>query len=162
VAWFPDRPFTGVTTLVTVGLSRRHLSLPNGNALHHELLMHVPSLDYPARAAALLFQVAGEMVGRGTALRHAQVIGPRGSLFPGGDATALVAISPRYLPEEFEVCHIDDSVPVVLTWLVPITTGEAELIGRDGWGSLERAFTAEDPDLSDPARPQVTLNGTDS
>lgn len=42
VAWFgPDVPFGGVTTLVTVGLSRRHLGLPNGWALHQELVMHV-------------------------------------------------------------------------------------------------------------------------
>jgi hypothetical protein len=155
IAWFPDRPFAGVTTLVTVGLSRRHLALPGGNALHQELLMHVPSNGYPDGAAGLLFQVAGEMTRRGAALPHAHVIGPRGPLFPGSTATALVAITPRYLPEAFEVVHIDDSVPVVMTWLVPITTGEAELIRRDGWGALERAIEAEDPDLSDPTRAPV-------
>jgi Suppressor of fused protein (SUFU) len=156
VAWFgPDVPFAGVTTLVTIGLSRRRLESPDGAAVHQELLMHVPNDEYPARAAGLLFQVAGEMVDRRAALSHGQVIGPRGPLFPGRPATAMVAISPRYLPDEFARCHLDESVPVVLTWLVPITSGEAEVIRQEGWETLEGAFAAEDPDLTDPDRPEV-------
>jgi hypothetical protein len=158
VAWFgPDVPFGGVTTLVTVGLSRRHLGLPNGGALHQELVMHVPTDDYPARAAGLLFQVAGEMVRRRAGLQHGQVIGPRGPLFPGSQTTAMVATSPRYLPESFAVCHTE-SVPVVLVWLIPITTGEAEVIQTSGWGTLEQAFAAQNPGLADPARAEVALD----
>ncbi|RZU75420.1 suppressor of fused protein SUFU [Micromonospora kangleipakensis] len=158
VAWFgPDVPFGGVTTLVTVGLSRRHLGLPNGGALHQELVMHVPTDDYPARAAGLLFQVAGEMVRREAGLQHGQVIGPRGPLFPDSQTTAMVAISPRYMPESFAVCHTE-SAPVVLTWLVPITTGEAEVIQKSGWGTLEQAFAAQNPDLADPGRAEVALD----
>ncbi|MER7333675.1 MULTISPECIES: suppressor of fused domain protein [unclassified Micromonospora] len=157
VAWFgPDVPFGGVTTLVTVGLSRRHLGLAAGEALHQELVMHVPTDDYPARAAGLLFQVAGEMVRRRAGLQHGQVIGPRGPLFPGSQTTAMVAISPRYLPEPFAVCHTE-TVQVVLTWLVPITTGEAEVIQKSGWGTLEQAFAAQNPDLADPGRGEVAL-----
>jgi hypothetical protein len=157
VAWFPDSPFAGVTTLVTVGLSRRHLAMPNGGALHQELVMHVPTSDYPARAAGLLFQVAGEMVRRRSALRHAQVIGPGGPLFPGSQMTAMVAVSPLYLPDAFAVARIEDSVSVVMTWLVPITAHEASVIRRDGWQTLEQAFAAHDPDLSDPGRPEVAV-----
>jgi hypothetical protein len=133
VAWFPDRPFDGVTTLVTLGLSRRHLGMPNGNALHQELLMHVPNGEDALRAVALLFKVAGQMVDRGTALRRAQVIGPSGPLFPGSRTTAMVAISPVLLPEEFAVCRIEEDVPVVIAWLAPLTTGEVEVLRRDGW-----------------------------
>ncbi|MBB4765605.1 suppressor of fused domain protein [Amorphoplanes digitatis] len=146
LAWFPDSPFPGVTTPVTVDLSRRHLAMPNGGALHQELMMHVPKSDYPARAAGLLFQVAGEMVRRGSALQHAQVIGPHGPLFPGSQMTAMVAISPLYLPDASAFVRVEDSVPVVLTWLVPITDGEAEFssedpprpsqpVGRPGWSA---------------------------
>jgi hypothetical protein len=161
VAWFgPDVPFAGVTTLVTVGLSRRHLDLPDGGPAYQELLMHVPNDEYPARAAGLLFQVAGEMVDRRAALADAQVIGPRGPLFPKSHATALIAIGPRYLPAEFAVCHLDEPpVPVRLTWLVPITTGEAALTEREGWPALADTFAAEEPDLSDPGRSAVTAAG---
>ncbi|WP_446219988.1 suppressor of fused domain protein [Micromonospora sp. IBHARD004] len=162
VAWFgPDVPFGGVTTLVTVGLSRRHLNLPIDGAVHQELVMHVPTDDYPARAAGLLFQVAGEMVRRRAGLPHGQVIGPRGPLYPGSQTTAMVAISPRYLPESFAVCHTE-TAPVVLTWLVPITTGEAEVIQKSGWGTLEQAFDAQDPDLADPGRAEVALDRLNS
>jgi hypothetical protein len=162
VAWFgPDVPFGGVTTLVTVGLSRCHLGLPNGGALHQELVMHVPTDDYPARAAGLMFQVAGEMVRRRAGLQHGQVIGPRGHLFPGSHTTAMVATSPRYLPESFAVCHTE-SAPVVLAWLIPITTGEAEVIQVLGWEALEQAFAAQNPDLADPARVEVGLDQLNS
>lgn len=97
------------------------------------------------------------MVRRRSALRHAQVIGPRGPLFPDSQMTAMVAISPLYLPEGFAVVHVDDSVPVVLTWLVPITSGEADVISSAGWKALEQVFVAQDPDLSDPGRPEVAL-----
>jgi hypothetical protein len=69
----------------------------------------------------------------------------------------MVAISPRYLPKSFAVCHTE-SVPVVLTWLVPITTGEAEVIQKSGWGTLEQAFAAQNPDLADPSRTEVALD----
>ncbi|WP_372495033.1 suppressor of fused domain protein [Micromonospora phytophila] len=103
----------------------------------------------PARAAGLLFQIAGEMVRRRAGLSNGQVIGPRGPLFPGGQSTAILAISPRYLPAPFAVCHTEPA-PVVFTWLVPITTGEAEVVQKFGWGTLEQAFAAQDPDLADP------------
>lgn len=158
VAWFgPDVPFGGVTTLVTVGLSRRHLNLPSNGALHQELVMHVPTDDYPARAAGLLFHVAGEMVRRRDALSNGQVIGPGGPLFPGSQTTAIVATTPRYLPESFAVCHTEPA-PVVFAWLVPITTGEAEVIQKFGWGTLEQAFAAQDPDLADPGRAEMALD----
>jgi hypothetical protein len=97
------------------------------------------------------------MVRRRAGLPHGQVIGPKGPLFPGSQTTAMVAISPRYLPEAFAVCRIE-TAPVVLTWLGPITTGEAELIQKSGWGALEQAFAAQDPDLADPGRPEVALD----
>ncbi|MEU4238351.1 suppressor of fused domain protein [Actinoplanes sp. NPDC026619] len=162
VAWFPNSPFTGVTTLVTVGLSRRHLGLPGGGSVHQELMMHVPNGDYPAQAAGLLFQLAGEMVRRGSALRPAQLIGPRGPLFPGSRLTAMVATSPVYLPEGFAVCRGGESAPVVLAWLVPISGGEAEVIRRDGWAALEEILVAQDPNLADPGRPEVALTGRGS
>ncbi|GAA2498639.1 hypothetical protein Ahu01nite_037190 [Winogradskya humida] len=157
IAFFgPDPSLRGATTLTTVGLSRRHLTLPSGEAWHQELLMHVPPGDFPPRAAGLLFQLAGEMVTRGSGLQHGQVIGPRGPLFPGARTTAMVAASPRYLPEEFSVCHTAET-PIVLTWLIPITTAEAALIRERGWPALARAFATEDPDLTDPARPDVVF-----
>ncbi|GAA1894721.1 suppressor of fused domain protein [Asanoa iriomotensis] len=155
VAFFgPDAPFAGVTTVVTVGLWRRHLTVAGDRALHQELLMHVPNDDYPARAAGLLFQVAGELVRRGAGLRHGQVLGPAGPVFPGSAMTALVATNPGYLPESFAV-NRTDSVAIVLTLLLPITTGEAAVVRERGLPALEGLFVAEDLDLTDPGRADV-------
>jgi hypothetical protein len=44
----------------------------------------------------------------------------------------------------------------VLTWLLPITTGEAEMVRRDGWEALEQAFVVQDPDLTDLYRAGVS------
>ncbi|GAA0527554.1 hypothetical protein GCM10010172_05090 [Paractinoplanes ferrugineus] len=154
VAWFPDSPWGGVTTLVTLGLSRRHLALPGGEAMHQELMMHVRN-DHAADAVGLLFQLAGQMVDRRAALRHAELIGPRGPVFPGSRATALVAISPHWMPEKFEVCRLEEDVPAIFAWLVPITTGEAAMLRTGGWDSLRKAFATQDPDLADPARPEI-------
>ncbi|MEV0718774.1 suppressor of fused domain protein [Asanoa sp. NPDC050611] len=157
VAFFgPDVPFAGVTTVVTVGLWRRHLTVAGAGAVHQELMMHVPNDDYPARAAGLLFQVAGELVRRQAGLRHGQVIGPAGPVFPGSRMTALVATNPGYLPESFAVCRTE-SVPIVLTYLLPLTGGEAGVVRERGLPALERLFVAEDPDLTDPGRPEVRL-----
>lgn len=158
VAWFgPDVPFTGVTTLVTVGLSRYHLTLPGGEHLHQELLMHVPSGDTSGWAAGHLFFMAGRMVERRSALPNGQVITQSGPMFPDTEITGFVATSPRYLPEEFAVCPIEEDVPAVVVWLAPVTTGEAAYAREHGWPALERLFREHDPDLCDPRRPEVPL-----
>ncbi|MDG4820257.1 suppressor of fused domain protein [Asanoa sp. WMMD1127] len=152
----PDSPFAGVMTVVTVGLWQRHLTVGGDGALHQELLMHVPNEDYPARAAGLLFQVAGELVGREAGLRQGQVLGPAGPVFPGSRMTALVATNPGYLPESFAVCRAE-AVPIVLTLLVPVTTREADLVRSRGLPALTHLFAAQDPDLTNPNRPEVGL-----
>ncbi|MEU9828497.1 hypothetical protein [Micromonospora chersina] len=58
--------------------------------------------------------------------------------------------------------NLPDHVRDVFTWLVPITTGEAEVIQKFGWGTLEQAFAAQDPDLADPGRAEVALDGLGS
>lgn len=158
VGWFgPDVPFEGVTTLVTIGLSNHHLVQPSGG-LHQELLMHVRTWGYrPEMAAGVLFQVAGELIDRGQGLLRGEVRGPRNRLFDEGEMTGLVAASPVYLPDEFGTCETP-AAPVILSWLVPITTGEARFALARGWLALEDVFLAEDPDLTDPLRAEVRLD----
>ena len=42
--------------------------------------------------------------------------------------------------------------------VLPITSGEAGMLQASGWESLERAFATQDPDLADPARPEMLLS----
>lgn len=158
VAFFgADRPFPGVRTVVTVGVHAWHLELPNGNFVHQELLMHVPEA-YPGYAAGVLFDVARWVGRRRHALRPHEVIRLGGHVFRDTEMTALVAVPPQYMPDSFAVCEAAE-VPIVMVWLVPLTAGEADLVDRSGWAALERILVAEDPDLSDPGRPEVPLLG---
>lgn len=61
----PDAPFSGVTTWATLGLSNHHLSQSSERGLHQELVMHLPNDREPDNLAGVLFQVAGELLGRG-------------------------------------------------------------------------------------------------
>ncbi|GAA2714879.1 MULTISPECIES: suppressor of fused domain protein [Actinoplanes] len=150
-------PFEGVRTLVTAGLGRLDLDLPDGSTVRQELVMHVPAgAAYQDRTAALLLQVAKRMADRRTALRTHQVLGPFGPLFPGTSMTALVAAPPQYLPETFAAWRGEEP-PIIMAWLFPITTAEAGLVAEHGWDELEKILIAEDPDLSNPERPEVTL-----
>jgi hypothetical protein len=155
VAWFaPDAPFTGVTTMATVGLSRHHLTMSGERGLHQELLMHLPVDDQPRNAAGLLFQVAGRLIDRGHGLHRGEVLGPHRRLFDRGEMTALYAAVPIYLADEFSVYETAAGA-VVLTWLVPITDDEATYIHAHGWRAFEDALVAEDPDLTDLLRPSL-------
>lgn len=77
-------------------------------------------------------------------------------LFAGGDMTGLFAENPVYLPDEFAVSQTS-AAEAVMTWLVPITTGEAQLARTQGWPALKQAFIVHDPDLTDITRPAVEL-----
>jgi hypothetical protein len=116
--------------------------------------MHFRAQDQPPNAAGLLFQVAGELIDRGTGLQLGEVIGPRGRLFTHGDMTALLALGPTYLPDAFAVCR-DSARNIVLVWLLPITTDEADFVFAHGWRAFENALVAADPDLTDIDRPSL-------
>ena len=146
-----DRPFTGVTTWATLGLSHHHLTQSDGRSLHQELVMHLSTIHQPSTIAGLLFQAAAELIQRGHGLTRGEVIGPRERLFAETDMTALVAASPVYLPDSFAVCDTPAG-PVALTWLIPLTQAEAHFTLDHGWPALEAIFVAQDPDLTDLSR----------
>ncbi|NUT31705.1 MAG: suppressor of fused domain protein [Hamadaea sp.] len=150
-----DRPFAGITTLTTLGLSRHHLTQRTG-ALHQELLMHLPQARLPANAIGVLFQVASMVVERGRGLARGEVVGPFGTLFEGTPMTALYATGPGYLPAAFDRC-LEANRTVVMTMLVPITDEEAAFIAAHGWRAFDDAIMDGDPDLTDPMRPALRL-----
>jgi Suppressor of fused protein (SUFU) len=150
----PNSPFAGATTLVTLGLSAHHLVQPSGKGVHQELLMHFRTGNRPGNAVGLLFQVAAELITRGTGLLRGEVLGPRGQLFSRGDTTALYAAAPVFLPDDFAICR-EPNRTIVLVWLMPITTLEADFVRERGWPAFEDLLVAADPDLTDMSRPSV-------
>ena len=140
-----------MTTLATLGLSHHHLTQRAGTGLHRELLLHLPTDNSPPNATGVLFQVATELIDREYGLHRGEVIGPRGRLFDRGECTALYAAAPVYLPDSFSTLSTKGTT-VVLTWLIPITTPEAEYVDSHGWNAFESLLVDENPDLTDPER----------
>ena len=118
--------------------------------------MHLSTARQPKNVAGVLFQVAGELMRRGHGAARGEVFGPRGDLFAGSEMAALIAIQPVYLPDAFAVCKTP-SVPVVITWLVPLTRTEAHFALAHGWTALQSALIEQDPDLTDLGRTSVQL-----
>jgi hypothetical protein len=160
VVWFgEDTPFSGVTTLATLGLSDHHLHQSEQRGLHQELLLHLPMVNQPANAAGVLFHLAAELIGQERGLLRGEVVGPRAQLFAGYGVTALYAAVPVYLPAGFATCP--GQPPIVLTWLIPITDAEAGYVRVHGWRALEAAFGDEEPDLTNIHRESVHVAVTD-
>ena len=110
----------------------------------------------PDNLAAVLFQVAGDLIRRGYGAARGELFGPRGRLFAGTEMTALLAIPPVYLPDAFAVCETSFG-PVVVTWMVPLTQAEADFVLAHGWAALESVFVEQYPDLTDLGRTSVQL-----
>lgn len=141
----------------TLGLSRYPLSSrSSGRVIRQELLMLAPESLAPDRVVSLLLQ-AGTMALRSQrALLRGNVIGPAGAIVPKSDLTALYVTMPVYFPDDFATLAGDDG-DVVVAWLVPVSTREADFIARRGWGAFEDRLVEQDPDLVDFQRSGMRL-----
>lgn len=141
----------------TLGLSRYPLLPPDSErAIRQELFMLAPDSLSPDRVVSLLLQIGSAALGAQRALLRGNVIGPAGALVPGSDLTALYVTVPVYFPDEFATfTGADDDI--VVAWLVPTTTGEAEYISRVGWPAFEDKLAEQDPDLVDFQRRGMRL-----
>ncbi|WP_407359100.1 suppressor of fused domain protein [Microbacterium sp. LTA6] len=147
----------GSVAYATLGLSRQALSSPDpGRFIRQELLILAPDALKPDLVASLLLQVGSMVIGTRRALLRGNVIGPAGPLVPESDLTALYVTVPVYFPDEFATFEGDDG-DVVIAWLVPITTGEADFISRHGWDAFEDNLVDQDPDLVDFGRSEMKL-----
>lgn len=147
-------PVLDANCVVTVGLSNYLLHSPTaGRPIRSELVMVLPrQFD---RAAALLKQVGDELVQSGHVLLRGDVVGPRGPLFADCDKTALYATAPTFTEDSFAVCEIEGVGPIVLIWLVPIATSEAQLAASGGWRLFEDLLEAQSADVVDIDRNAV-------
>jgi hypothetical protein len=141
----------------TLRLSRFPLSSrTTGRVIRQELLvLAAESLD-PDRVVSLLLQVGSAALHARHALLRGDVIGPAGAFIPGSDLTALYVAAPVYFPDEFAT-FVGDEGEVVIVWLVPISTLEANFVARRGWSAFEDKLVEQDPDLVDFSRPGMTL-----
>jgi hypothetical protein len=141
----------------TLGLSRYPLSSPtSGRAIQHELFMLAPESLSPDLVVSLLLQVGSAALRARRALLRGDVVGPAGPLVPGSALTALYVTMPVYFPDDFATFSGDDG-DVVVAWLVPISTQEADFVSRQGWDAFEDRLLEHDPDLVDFERSGLSL-----
>ena len=157
VAQFSSGSGPGTVGYATLGLHRQALRSPASNKhIHMELLALLPTYLEAHQAAAILLQV-GETVGTsGLALLRGHVIGPAGRIWDESEMTAFYVGIPVYFPDAFAGVVVD-GVDVVLAWLIPIYSAEAEYIWGAGWESFEQLLAELDPDLTDLQRPSVVV-----
>ncbi|MGI5241518.1 suppressor of fused domain protein [Dactylosporangium sp. CA-139066] len=156
----PDRPWPGMTTLATAGLSKHHLRQDDGRpGMRIELVVHLPSEDLPDNAAGVLFQIAEMIIEDGVAPPRGTVFGPGdGPVFGRGDLTALVIYEPLMMPESF-ITAAEGDTEIMMTWLVPITGDEAAFVREEGAPALFDLFREAGADPDDLERESLAVGG---
>lgn len=154
VASFRGQPYDGVTTYVTLGLSRDPLPMTEGRQVRQELVF-VADDRYPReQVASFLLTFADYLRGQGRALLRGDVVGPGPPLIPGVRSNAVYAAIP-VLHEEGLATYGGTQPPTVFVWVVPVHGVEAELVRSEGWDRFEDLLEQRNPDFGDLDRPPV-------
>ncbi|SDN05404.1 Suppressor of fused protein (SUFU) [Actinacidiphila guanduensis] len=159
VACFREGRLAGCQSFATVGLSRTPLRHPASDRhFHLELL----ACENTSRATGyghfpdVLEFVTGQLLASGQAVLRGDVVALPAPL-PGGTMSSLYAGRPVYFDDDFFSVTIENGSDVVIVWLIPITEQETVFVREKGWRAFEDALALQDPDLLDPARPQLDL-----
>lgn len=157
VVGFPTGSGSGTVSFATLGLGRYPQLAPSGKEIRVELLMIVPARLRDGPIPSLLQQVGMEVLSTGRPLLRGDVIGPRGTLVPGSNMSAMYATLPVYFPDDFAI-YDDGGTQIGVIWLVPISTREANYVRSHGWRAFEDRLVEVDPDLTDIFRPSMAID----
>jgi suppressor of fused protein SUFU len=147
----------GTISFSTLGLNRHPLSsVTSGREIRHEILMVVPESLRKGSVPSLLLQAGKTALANGSALLRGDVLGPQGPLVAGSSMEALYVSIPVYWPDSFATC-VEDGKDVVIAWLIPISSSEAEYVSQYGWNAFEDRLAEADPDLTDIFRTPIKL-----
>ena len=148
VLLFPKQPEPDGQCLVTFGLSAHQLRIEgqSGNTSRMEFAICAASSFDSKELAALLIAVGLDAVTRHVTPGIHGVLMGSGAVLSNPLFEHFYLSFPGYFPAEFELCETV-SPPVVIAQLIPITSGERELIERQGWRSFESAMVDQRIDL---------------
>jgi hypothetical protein len=153
---FEDTPFSGASTVVTLGLSRHTLIQKSGRLIRQELLVSAHSAVFDVHLVGALDVVARELDERHVPLSRGQIISHRGSLLPNSRLEAFIVMNPWYWRDELS-CFNGVVPPVYIAWLIPITGRETEYLQNEGIDAFEAAMESQDPDFLDLHRESMRL-----
>ena len=149
-------PFSGTKTYSTLGLNKVPLtSSVSGKPIWQELIFvsyfNIGNLNIPG----LLAQVSQMALDSKTAFLRGDVIETYGPIFDDSNLEALYVSIPGYFPDSFDSFKVDDEKTIIMAWVIPITSNEAEFIRQNGWEEFEDKLEELDPDLIDFKRESI-------
>lgn len=146
VFFFKDQPIVGSICLVTFGLSSHQFVGPKGGALKFELIICARAEFDPRALSALLIAVGQHCLAEHSTPGLHGVLPGEGGVLSNPEFEHIYWTFPGQLPEEFEVCS-NLSPPVYFFQLLPVSSGERDLILSLGWREFERRLQATQHDL---------------
>ncbi|WP_343575833.1 suppressor of fused domain protein [Pseudomonas sp.] len=154
VLCFKNKPYDGVVTYVTLGLSDTALSMPKGREVRQELVFTAYEGFSAEEIASFMLSFCDYILARKQALLRGDVIGPSASLIPGVAVNSVYASIPVIFDDAFATYN--GSFPhTVMVWLVPLLEDEAEFVKANGWGCFEDILERKDPDLMELNRVSI-------
>lgn len=143
-------PFQGTVTYSTLGLSNEGFMSPiSKKKIRQELIFVSYSNFGDKNIPGLIQQLSFHMLKKQQPYLRGDVIGPYGKLFNSSALEALYVTKPVYFPDSFHTFYPSEGLPIVQTWLVPITSSEAKFIATNGWEKFEDKLVDINPDLVD-------------
>lgn len=149
VVAFRNQPRPGAITLCSLGMWHHELDSPTGPSRQEVVLACEERLAADGRLACLFPCVGEAALASGVALAPGQVFGPLGPIIAEVSPLEwLLCLPPGPFPPSFAVCDGTEP-PTHFTWLVPISTGEAEQVRGGNLAGLERHWEEHGVDLLD-------------
>lgn len=149
IATFSDQPAENALTFVTLGISEFPLGAP---PVRQEFLLSAWKPDVTDALYEALFGIGHELLRLKTAADYGEILELPKPVVENGPSQLLV-YAPTYFDPGLEV--VQGQPPVLLTWLIPLTRAETELVLNEGLRALELRFEEADPDLLDLERESV-------
>lgn len=154
VVRFADQPFPGVSTFVSLGLSRKPLLMPNGRNVRQELVFSADARYSEDEVASFMLTFCEFILARQQPLLRGDVVGPSSLIVKSADKNAVYATIPTIFPDGFRTFS-DSGSDTVLVWLIPLASSEADFVKSYGWSRFEDILEAKDPDLTNLNRDSV-------
>lgn len=146
VVRFLDKPFDGVATYTTLGLSDHILSMPQGREVRQEFLFSTYETYSSEEIASFLISFCDYILGSGNALLRGDIIGPSAPLIKNVKVNSLYASIPAIFDESFSTYRLS-SPDTVIVWLLPLLKEEALFVKAYNWSRFEDILEGKNPDL---------------
>ncbi|WP_407316045.1 suppressor of fused domain protein [Pseudomonas sp. nanlin1] len=154
IALFPDQPFEGAISYVTLGLSHHPLRMPDGRDIRQEIIFCSWNDANPEHISSSILTFCEFMLSKHQPLLRGDVVGPSVPIFAGTMMNSVYAAIPVIFPDDLHLLG-ETEPPTVLVWLIPLYETESAFVKQQGWRAFEQLMESKNPDLLDFNRPHL-------